>query len=110
MAAPKGNTNATRARQWRDALDYALNNYIGCKKGMALREIAKTLISKAIEGDMTAIREIGDRLDGKAHQTLEATIRNPSTADEMTDAELANIAAASSNRTTKEKTGKNPLH
>ena len=36
----------------------------------ALRDVAKALIDKAKEGDVTAIRELGDRLDGKPAQAI----------------------------------------
>ncbi len=36
-----------------------------------LRQIAERLVSKAIEGDMQAIKEIGDRVDGKPMQQIE---------------------------------------
>jgi hypothetical protein len=38
---------------------------------MALREIAKVHIAKCKEGDMRAIKELGDRLDGRPAQMLE---------------------------------------
>jgi hypothetical protein len=38
-----------------------------------LREIANALIEKAVGGDMQAIKELADRLDGKATQMLEHT-------------------------------------
>lgn len=70
MAAPKGNNNAAKGKEWRDALVYSLENFSGSKKGQALRDIAKALIGKALEGDITAIKEIGDRLDGKPVQAI----------------------------------------
>src|SRR5215471_1714403 len=36
-----------------------------------LREIARTHIEKAVAGDMQAIKELADRLDGKPAQMLE---------------------------------------
>jgi hypothetical protein len=36
-----------------------------------LHAVANTLFEKAVEGDMTAIKEIGDRIDGKAVATTE---------------------------------------
>ena len=36
----------------------------------ALRDVAKALIDKAISGDVTAIKELGDRLDGKVPQAI----------------------------------------
>jgi hypothetical protein len=38
---------------------------------MALREIAKVHIAKCKEGDMRAIKELGDRLDGRPAQILD---------------------------------------
>ena len=36
----------------------------------ALRDIADALIAKAKEGDVSAIKEVGDRLDGKVPQVI----------------------------------------
>lgn len=41
------------------------------KKTRALNLLARNLVTLAIGGDMSAMREIGDRLDGKAHQSIE---------------------------------------
>jgi len=38
-----------------------------------LRQIARKLVDKAIEGDVPAIKEINDRVDGKPHQTTEVS-------------------------------------
>lgn len=99
MAAPKNNRNAARAKDWRDTLVFVLENYKGCEKGMALREIANTLIAKAIDGDMQAIKEIGDRIDGKAVQCIEAEINRIRDVKELTDEELESIAAGVSTGT-----------
>ncbi len=37
----------------------------------ALRKIARNLIDRAMTGEMVAIRELADRLDGKAAQALQ---------------------------------------
>lgn len=74
MGAPVGNQNATKNKLWRDALDKRLREY---NKGdskveqyWALQAIADKLIEAALEGDMQAIKEIGDRVDGKAVQAI----------------------------------------
>ena len=36
-----------------------------------LRAVAEALVDKALTGDVPAIRELGDRLDGKVMQQLE---------------------------------------
>jgi len=71
MSAPVGNQNARRAKELRDALNYALNNFEGgaIKKGQALREIGRKLVEMALDGNLTAIKEIGDRIEGKPCQT-----------------------------------------
>jgi hypothetical protein len=66
MAAPLGNDNAKRTKPWRDAIDRALAQDDGAR----LRKIAETLLTKAAKGDMVAIKELGDRLDGKAPQAI----------------------------------------
>lgn len=40
------------------------------KGGTKLREVADALIQKAVAGDVQAIKEIADRLDGKVPQQL----------------------------------------
>ncbi len=38
--------------------------------GTKLRAVADALVKKAIEGDIPAVREIADRLDGKVPQAI----------------------------------------
>lgn len=67
----------------------------------ALRTIARNLIalaSKADEKALPAIREIADRMDGKPAQSVDMTVRKQ-IAKELTDDELADIAAGSSEGT-----------
>lgn len=40
-----------------------------------LRDIADKLVEKAVDGDMLAIREVADRLDGKPTQQVEGDLR-----------------------------------
>lgn len=65
--APKGNKNATKNKLWQDALQKELS---GNRNQLKLRKIAKKLIAMAEEGDIQAIKEIGDRLDGKPAQAI----------------------------------------
>lgn len=41
--------------------------------GTKLRAVADALVNKALTGDVPAIREIGDRLEGKAMQQVEVS-------------------------------------
>lgn len=43
----------------------------------ALRAIADQLIAKAMEGDMQAIKELADRMDGKVPQVVQGDDENP---------------------------------
>lgn len=72
VGAPKGNTNAASGRECRAALLHVLKNktFGKVKKAQALRAICEKLVTKAIDGDMTAIREVMDRVDGKPPQAL----------------------------------------
>jgi len=57
--------------------------------GRRLRVIAEKLVEKAEEGDLQAIREVIDRLDGKATQPIE---RGDVQLQDMTDQQLLAIA------------------
>ena len=76
MGAPVGNKNASaKNREFRDSIKWVMETYenSAIERGQALREVAKTLLEKALEGDMTAIKEIGDRIDGKPQQAIEGS-------------------------------------
>lgn len=61
-----GNKNAQKSRLWSDALrKYAVQN------PEALNKAVKTLFDKACDGDVSAAKEIADRLEGKAVQAVE---------------------------------------
>jgi hypothetical protein len=66
--------------------------------GTKLRAVADALIEKAIGGDVSAIREVADRIDGKVAQAIVGELSVVRRASEMTDDELAAIAAESSKR------------
>lgn len=57
----------------------ALNRAIAQDDGKQLRAAAEKLLALAAEGDVPAIKELGDRLDGKAAQsvTLSGDPENP---------------------------------
>ena len=75
MARPHRPKGAWSDKAWRDAIRLAVNepHAKGKKK---LRALADALVKEALAGDGAAMREIGDRLDGKATQQIEATVRD----------------------------------
>ena len=66
--APLGNNNGGKAKPWAEAIDRAIK-----RDRPALDRLAQVLIAKAMEGDMSAFKELGDRLDGKPKQQTELT-------------------------------------
>ena len=81
LGAQFGNTNAANGSQFRDALHQALVRYKNnsIKKKTVLSHIAKLLIDKALKGEMPAIKEIADRLDGKPTQAITGPSGEPIT-------------------------------
>lgn len=71
MGAPLGNQNA-RKGGWRDALIAAANEQVkgDPAKRRKLHAIADKLVELAQQGEIQAIKELGDRLDGKAPQAI----------------------------------------
>ena len=62
---------------WHDAIKLAVKRYHEEKdeKGKKKKQkyiniLASKLVSKATDGDVSALKEIGDRLDGKATQPI----------------------------------------
>jgi len=51
----------------------------------SLELVANKVVELALSGDIQCIKEIGDRIDGKAHQSSTVTVKDVRTA---TDAEL----------------------
>jgi hypothetical protein len=62
--APLGNKNATKTKVWSDAIRRAV------MQGKKLDSLANAIITAAEGGDIAALKEIGDRLEGKVSQTI----------------------------------------
>ncbi len=79
MAAPKkpNPPGAKSDKEWRDAIRKAVHELRedadNPKKTKAIGQLARKLVSKALTGDVAALKEIGDRLDGKPSQAVEVT-------------------------------------
>ena len=67
----KGNDNRRRGRIFASALAEALALPSRVDQMARIAVIADKLVTMAEAGDLQAIREIADRLDGKARQQLE---------------------------------------
>lgn len=70
MAAAIGNTYSAKGRRWADAIERALAKRSRAKGIEALDELAEKLLVRCDEGDMTALKELGDRYDGKPPQAI----------------------------------------
>src|SRR5438874_10704624 len=84
MGRPIGSVN--REKPFTDALRMAIRSGNNPHR---LRAIAERLIEKAEQGDLQSIREIADRLDGKATQAIEHSDVRP--LRQMSDRELFEI-------------------
>jgi hypothetical protein len=81
---PKGSEN--KDKPFRDALRLELA--AAGDDGKKLRSIARALIAKAEEGELQAIQQIADRLDGKPAQESTVTIDDKRDATDWTRDEL----------------------
>ena len=69
-----GNPNGrAKDKLWADAIRIAVNEAYEGGDRKKLRVLADKLVDKAIEGEIAAMKEIGDRLDGKAAQSVEVS-------------------------------------
>lgn len=71
MGAPVGNQNGKKAKVWEQAIKRALARYAGSTVDAGLDSLAEKLIAAAAAGDPWALKEIGDRMDGKSVQQVE---------------------------------------
>jgi hypothetical protein len=67
VGAPKGNKNSTKDKRVWGKIVRKLAVQEDYKK---LHSVANALYAKAEDGDISAIKELGDRLDGKAMQEI----------------------------------------
>ena len=72
---PGNKLGGRKEKPFRDALNMALKE--AGEDRPKLRKIADALIAKAEEGDMQAIKEFADRMDGKVPQTIGGDEGNP---------------------------------
>ena len=71
MAAPIGNTNASKNKPFWETITRA----IAQEDGKRLRQAAEKLLDEAARGESWALQMLADRLDGRPHQSVD--IGNP---------------------------------
>ncbi len=79
MAAPKrpNPVGPKSDKEWRHAIRKAVHELRAATGGAkaekikAITLLARRLVTKAMEGDVTALKEIGDRLDGRPTQGVD---------------------------------------
>lgn len=71
VGRPKG------AKSFAAMLNIAINEAGKAEGTTKLRDIADALVNKAVEGDIAAIKEVADRLDGKVPQAVIGDEENP---------------------------------
>ena len=69
MAAPEGNKNNQKGSMWNSALRKAITQ----DDGKRLRFAAEKLLDLAADGTPWAVKELADRLDGKAFQSVQVS-------------------------------------
>ena len=84
--APKGNTNAQKGKRMSDRL----------LKRLQEREVwdglADALLDKALGGDISSIKEVFDRIDGKAPQSIDLNADITAREEKLTPEDIRNIA------------------
>lgn len=82
--AQPGNNNAAKGKRWRDAIEHCAECWPNppdtenCLPNLrGLRIAAYAFVKKMIEeNDIAFFREFGDRIDGKAHQSIDQTTQH----------------------------------
>lgn len=97
MAAPKNPVGPKSDKIWRDAVMRAVRRIHEDGDAQALERLADTLVAKGLEGDTPALKEIGDRLDGKPSQESTVTLTHKHDATDWTRDELVAFLNNASN-------------
>ncbi|MDC0637497.1 hypothetical protein OAP25_02230 [Flavobacteriaceae bacterium] len=84
--APKGNNNAAKGKRMSNRL----------LKRLEERELwdsmADALLEKALEGDISSIKEVFDRIDGKAPQSIDLNADITAREEKLTPEDIRKIA------------------
>lgn len=102
MAAPQGNQNAARAKVWRAAIERALERRSQSRTD-GIKEIdalAEQLLNLVAAGDLGALKEFGDRIDGKPAQAIIGGDENDPPVRTVNRIELVNLDGSSNSAAT----------
>ena len=96
MAAPINNNGGRKSdKLWRDALILAVKRtadetIIAAEdpKAPMIVKMAAKCVGAAVGGDLQAMKEIGDRIDGKPHQSMDIATTHERSVRDWTEAEL----------------------
>lgn len=72
MAAPIGNKYGTKARIWSQAIERALSKRSRVDQMDAIDALAEKLLTLCDQGDLQALKEFGDRIEGKPTTVIDA--------------------------------------
>lgn len=70
MAAPLGNSNAKEGKLWKHAIKRALARKMNGTVEHGLDRAADQFVAAVFSGEQWAIKELGDRIDGRPAQTI----------------------------------------
>jgi len=84
--APIGNNNAGKTRRLSSVLKKRL------EERAQEDELMNVLLDKALEGDLQSIKEVFDRLDGKANQSIDIQADIVATEKKLTKREIELLA------------------
>lgn len=100
--AQPGNRNSANGKDYKQAIKRALSRISGKDYHAGLDLVADALLKSALrDGEIAAIKEIGDRFDGKPHQSMDVDVKaEVRDASSLTDDELALRALSAGDTTT----------
>lgn len=97
MGAPVGNKNAAKARVWRAAIERALESRTKSRTDgkKEIDALAERLLDLVAAGDLQALKEFGDRIDGKPAQALVGDPDEPAIQVAVSRIELVDLGSGS---------------
>ena len=110
-----GNPNGLKPTPWAEALKIVAQEPVDLDGRKRLRLLAEKVFEMAMDGDMQAIQEIGNRLDGKPVQAVVADVTNNVTVDhswveQLQPDQLRNLAVIAAKAVAADAAGTSTAH